>query len=238
MIAGLSRFINTLLAPLLAITAFILILFAYLAPTLMLSTQVSLLTVSPSTALTSPGSSNSSVDGPTVFFGALGSCARANAETTVNCTAPTVSPSYDLSVLPSSAPDLLDAPTATTPVFIAISLALTVIFLFMFTFTAHRAYLGRAGAMFERPQIQRATAWIGFLGFIIGITSFLVLYMWFTKAVDDFNDDIKKTGSDAPQLIAATSNGFIMVWVGFAFYAVPLVSSLSKLHVLTSGGKA
>ena len=75
----------------------------------------------------------------------------------------------DLSVLPSSAPDLLDAPTATTPVFIAISLALTVIFRFMFTFTAHRAFLGRAGAMFERPQIQRATAWIGFMGFIIGM---------------------------------------------------------------------
>lgn len=79
--------------------------------------------------------------------------------------------------------------------------------------------------------------------------------MWFTKAVDDFNDDIKKNGSSAPQLIASTSNGFIstsaltglivtmltlytVVWVGFAFYAVPLVSALSKLHVLTAGGKA
>ena len=88
-----------------------------------------------------------------------------------------------------------------------------------------------------------------------GITSFLVLFMWFTKAVDDFNDDIKKNGSNAPQLIASTSNGFIstsslgifivtaltlhsVVWVGFAFYAVPLVSALSKLHVLTAGGKA
>lgn len=74
-------------------------------------------------------------------------------------------------MLPSSAPDLLDAPTATTPVFIAISLGLTVIFLFMFTFTAHRAFLGKAGALFERPQIQRATAWIGFMGFIIGMST-------------------------------------------------------------------
>lgn len=72
MIAGLSRFITTLLAPILALTSFLLILFAYLSPTLMLATQVSLLTVRPSTALTSPGSSNSSVDGPTVFLGALG----------------------------------------------------------------------------------------------------------------------------------------------------------------------
>ncbi|KZT74655.1 hypothetical protein DAEQUDRAFT_659698 [Daedalea quercina L-15889] len=237
MIAGLSRAINTLLAPILALTALLLILFTYLAPTLMLSTQVALLTVKSSTALTSSGS-NTSVDGPAVFLGALGSCSRSSSETAVNCTVPSVSPSYDLSVLPSNAPDLLDAPTETTPVFIAISLALTVIFLFMFTFTAHRAHLGKAGAMFERPQLQRATAWIGFMGFIIGITSFLVLFMWFTKAVDDFNDDIEKDGSDAPKLIAATSNGFIMVWVGYAFYAVPLVSSLSKLHVMTSGGKA
>ena len=72
MIAGLSRFITTLVAPILALTSFLLILFAYLSPTLMLSTQVSLLTVKPSTTLTSPGSSTSSVDGPTVFLGALG----------------------------------------------------------------------------------------------------------------------------------------------------------------------
>ncbi|PCH33609.1 hypothetical protein WOLCODRAFT_93827 [Wolfiporia cocos MD-104 SS10] len=235
MIAGLSRAINTLLAPLLALTAFLLLLFAYLAPTLMLSTQVALLTVSPSTALTSSNSTKS-VDGPSVFLGALGSCSRPNAETTVTCTAPTVSPIYNLSVLPSSAPDLLNAPTATTPAFIALSLALTVLFLFMYTFTAHRAVLGRAGVPFERPGVQRATAWIGLLGFLIGITSFLILFMWFTKSVDDFNEDIVKLGSGAPSLIAATSNGFVMVWVGYAFYAVPLVSSLAKLHVVS--GKA
>ncbi len=83
-----------------------------------------------------------------------------------------------------------------------------------------------------------------------GITSFLVLRMWFGKAVEDFNRAISKDGSDAPQLIAATSNGFVsestfrfssccqssdeyhpVVWVGFAFYAVPVVCSLAKLHV-------
>jgi len=237
MIAGLSKAINIILAPLLALTALLLLLFSYLAPTVMLSTQVALLTVSPSTSLTQSNvSSSSSVDGPSVFLGALGSCARPNQQSAVICTAPTVSPAYDLSVLPSNAPDLLTAPTATTPAFIAVSLAFTVLFLFMFTFTAHRATLGRLGAPFERPGVQRATAWIGLLGFMIGITSFLVLFMWFWKAVDDFNNDISKLGSDGPQLIAATSNGFVMVWVGYAFYAVPLVSSLAKLHV--ASGKA
>lgn len=72
--------------------------------------------------------------------------------------------------------------------------------------------------------------------------------------MDDFNDDISKIGSDAPELIASLSNGFVsecslcqskqrpiadilpVVWVAYAFYAVPLVSSLAKLHV--AGGKA
>ncbi|KZT02751.1 uncharacterized protein LAESUDRAFT_685041 [Laetiporus sulphureus 93-53] len=236
MIAGLSRAITTLLAPLLSLAAFLLILFAYLAPTLMLSMQVSLLKVSSSTALTS-NSTVSSVDGPTIFLGALGSCSRANNEATVSCTVPSVSPTYNLSVLPSNAPDIFDTPTTATPAFIAVSLAFTVVFLFMYTFTAHHAILGRAGVPFERPQVQRATAWIGLLGFIIGITSFLIIFMWFTKSVDDFNEDIKKLGSDAPNLIATTSNGFVMAWIGYAFYAVPLASSLAKLQV-TVGGKA
>lgn len=36
--------------------------------------------------------------------------------------------------------------------------------------------------------------------------------MWFGKAVEDFNRDISKEGADAPQLIAATSNGFISMY--------------------------
>ena len=44
---------------------------------------------------------------------------------------------------------------------------------------------------------------------LVGITSFLVIRMWFGKAVEDFNRAIFKEGSDAPQLIAYTSNGFV-----------------------------
>jgi hypothetical protein len=32
--------------------------------------------------------------------------------------------------------------------------------------------------------------------------------MWFGKAVEDFNTDIAQGGSNAPQLIAQTGNGF------------------------------
>ena len=72
--------------------------------------------------------------------------------------------------------------------------------------------------------------------------------MWFGKAIQDFNDDVSKIGQDAPQLHASTSNGFIserptltvlylrlnvgtVIWVAYAFYAVPLVCSLAKMHV-------
>lgn len=71
MIAGLSRTITLYLAPVLGLTATILSLLAYLAPTLLLHSQVAFLVVSPSTDLFQPGSSES-VDGPSVFIGVLG----------------------------------------------------------------------------------------------------------------------------------------------------------------------
>lgn len=73
MISGLSKAITLYLAPLLALTAIILSLLAYLAPTLVLHDQVALVTVVPSTALQLVQTNNASnVDGPSVFIGVLG----------------------------------------------------------------------------------------------------------------------------------------------------------------------
>ena len=41
-----------------------------------------------------------------------------------------------------------------------------------------------------------------------GLTSFLILRMWFGKAVEDFNRTIIEDGTGGPQLVADTSNGF------------------------------
>jgi len=235
MIAGLSKFITLYLSPALSLTALLLSLFAYLAPTVLLHDRVALLTVTPSLSLTS--SSSQSVDGPTVFLGALGSCSRPNNAAPVNCITPSLSPVYDLSDLPANAPDLLSAPTATTPTFIAISLGFSILFFILFTLTSFRHKLGaRMEANLDKVAIQRVVAWTGLFGFMIGLTSFLVIRMWFGKAVEDFNTTISKEGGSAPALVANTSNGFIMVYVAYAFYAVPLVAALAKLHV-TSGGK-
>ena len=76
MIAGVSKAINQYLAPLLMLTSLLLIIFAYLAPNVMLATQVALLTVRPSISLTQPTSDVQGVDGPSVFLGALGKFTR------------------------------------------------------------------------------------------------------------------------------------------------------------------
>ncbi|KAJ3522092.1 hypothetical protein NM688_g8925 [Phlebia brevispora] len=210
MIAGLSKAINQYLAPLLLLTSLLLVLFAYLSPNVMLQGKVSLLAVTPSISLTQPQADGSGIDGPSIFLGALGDCTKPSNNGSLTCTPPSVNPYYDLSFLPSNAPDLLSAPTATTPAFIAVSLAFSVIFFFLFTFTALRSKLGKMGPWFDRPMVQRSTAWIGLFGFMIGFTSFLVIRMWFGKAVEDFNTAILEEGKDSAQLVAAVGNGFII----------------------------
>ncbi len=103
----------------------------------------------------------------------------------MTCTPPTVSPTYgaimwcrsvrrvngdvDLSVLPQNSPNLLTAPTATTPVFIAIAIALSIVFFIIFTLVSLRANLGaKLAAALDRPMLHRASAWVGLLGFMIG----------------------------------------------------------------------
>jgi len=232
MIAGLSKAVTLYLAPLLALTAIVLSVFAFLSPTVMLHDQVALLTVTPSTSLIQTGPSRD-IDGPSLFLGVLGSCSRINHDASINCTSPTISPTYDLSALPENAPKLLlSAPTASAPAFISVALAFSLVFLVTFTLISFRHKMGeRLGASLDRPLIQRLSAWIGFFGFMIGLTSFLIIRMWFGKAVQDFNNSIAAQGAQGPNLIAGLGNAFTMVWVAYAFYAVPIIISLAKLNV-------
>jgi len=231
MLNQLSNAVALYLAPILSLTAVLLSLFSYLSPTVMLHTQVSLLVVNPSLLLL-PNPSKDKVDGPSVFLGPLGSCSRTNNDAPINCTVPILNPTYDLSVLPSDASRWLSAPTATTPAFIAIALGFSSIFFVLFSLIAFRAKLGaKLGAALDRPMVQRVCAWIGIFGFMIGLSSFLIIRMWFGKAVDDFNQSIELEGANGPHLIAGISNGFTMVWVGYAFHSIPLVCALAKIHV-------
>jgi hypothetical protein len=235
MIAGLSKAVTLYLAPLLFLAAIFLSLFAYLAPTILLHDQVALLAVVPSASLTQPNSSQN-VDGPSVFLGILGSCSRPHNGVPVNCTAPTVSPIYELSVLPNSGANLsLSAPTQGTPIFVAMGLTLSIFFFVVFVLISFRHKMSpKLTAILDKPLVQRLAAWTGFFGFFIGITSFLVLRMWFGKAVTDFNATIQAQGAQGAQLVAGVGNAFTMVWVAYAFYAVPVIISLAKLNVTAS----
>ena len=71
MLADISKASTLYFTPILMLASLFLILFAYLAPVVMLHSQVSLLTVMPSSVLTQPGS-NKAVDGPSMFLGMLG----------------------------------------------------------------------------------------------------------------------------------------------------------------------
>ncbi|RDB28799.1 hypothetical protein Hypma_015489 [Hypsizygus marmoreus] len=226
MIAGLSKAVVLYLAPLLTLTTIVLSVIVFLSPVIILHDQVALLTVTPLKGL----------DGPSVFLGLLGSCSRLSNSAPLNCTAPTISPVFDVSALPENAPSrLLSAPAASTPAFIAIAIAFSMSFFITFTLVSFRHKMGsRIGGAFEKPLFQHLSAWIGFFGFLIGLTSFLIVRMWFGKAVQDFNDSIEFQRSQAPKLVAAEGNAFTMMWVAYAFYAVPIIVSLAKLNVKAS----
>jgi len=235
MLNGISRFAVLYLAPLLMLTALFLSLLAFLAPSVVLHDHVALLTVLPSTALTNPEAKAG--DGPSLFMGALGSCSRRNNAGSVSCTITSISPEYDTSVLPGNiSNDILSAPPATAPGFIAVAIAASFIFFVAYALISFSDKLGeRFAVQLERPIVQRVTAMIGVFGFIIGLATFVIVRMWFEKTIDDFNKSIISQGKNAPELVAAAGNGFTMVWVAYAFYAIPVIASLTKINVQAEG---
>lgn len=44
---------------------------------------------------------------------------------------------------------------------------------------------------------------------LLGLSAFMILRLWFGKAVEDFNTTISGDGSSAPNLLAAIGNGFV-----------------------------
>jgi hypothetical protein len=69
---------------------------------------------------------------------------------------------------------------------------------------------------------------------IAGLSTYLVLRLWFEKSVQDFD---VTAAADKDNITASTGNGFIMIWVAYAFYAVPLMCALAKLHVTATANK-
>jgi len=212
------------LAPLLYLTVLFLSTFAYLSPAAMLHDQVALLTVTPSAALAQP----QPIDGSRLFLGALGSCSKKNNTAQVQCAIPKLHPVYDLSVLPSSAPKLsIPSLVLNTPPFIAFSLGSAFIFFVLYILRAFRYKMGKAGQLLDKWLMQKLIAWVGVIGFIIGLSSFVSLRRLLGKSVQSFNEAIQNPEYKGPQFVARTANGFIMLWIAYGFYTVALFVTLA-----------
>jgi len=254
MLELLTRLLTHQLPPILSLVAFILALLALLSPVPALHTSVNLLTITPSQLSTPPSvrdvasfeelsrfnvrtlretyiemARDSTGDGPSVFMGLLGSCSRSSDEADVACTNSTFNPVYDLSALPSNTPALaLDGPTSSTPEFILTSIIL------LFLFSLHHALfsLMPEGARIQVPltRMARAMAWLGVIGWLVGMVAVIVLRAWYGNAQTAFNKAIATAGSSAPELTAAVGNGFTMLWIAYAFFAPALLLALVKLN--------
>jgi len=79
--------------------------------------------------------------------------------------------------------------------------------------------------------------------------------MWFGNAVNTFNIQVAQMGKSGPNVQANLSNGFtsrylqlhgalflkllsLVLWVGYAFGAVPLICVLMKIHHATTPAEA
>ncbi|EJT96930.1 hypothetical protein DACRYDRAFT_25367 [Dacryopinax primogenitus] len=252
MLALLTRLLTHHLPPVLSLVSFILALLALLSPVPALHTSVNLLSITPTQ---SPAAKrdvaafeelsrfnirtlrelhielarDTTVDGPSIFMGLLGSCARSSNEADVTCTNSTFNPTYDLSALPTNTPALaLDGPTASTPEFILTSIIL------LFLFSAHHALasLLPEGAKIHGPlgKMARAMGWLGVIGWLVGMVAVIVLRAWYGNAQSAFAKAIAAAGSSAPALTATVGNGFTMLWIAYAFAAPALLIALVKLN--------
>jgi len=218
-----------LVGPALVFVAFILILLAFLAPTVLFHGSVSLLSVA-STNLTQAGVE------PALFLGPLGSCSTPQANTKISlsdCTTVSLSPTYNTSVLQvpgsnSTAYTILSQPPATAPDFILLSIILTGLFCV--------GYIGQCIHHCKKTKIFAPfrdvyVASCGVLSFLTGLIPFIVMRMWFEKMSTDYNavNNVEMAGQNGPVLQAAIGNGFTMAWVAYACYLLPLGVLFSRL---------
>ena len=83
----------------------------------------------------------------------------------------------DFSVLPSNAPQLLLSTPPSAPAFFAVGLMFSTIFFVVFTIISFRHKMGeKMSAALDKPMIQRTSAWLGVIGFIIGENEHLSIH--------------------------------------------------------------
>ncbi|CAE6474471.1 unnamed protein product [Rhizoctonia solani] len=182
------------------------------------------------------------VDGPSVFMGLLGSCARTSNSAPTHCTDESITPVYDLSVLPENRPRFLSNPTTTAPQFLLASIIFLTLFLILHLLFSLPERLPTTPAgivkLASHSLAIRLSAWLGVLGLTMGLCTVIVLRIWTGKAVEDFNQGIIDMGKGAPQLVANIENGFTMMWIAFSFAAPSIICALFQVQFAAAAGKA
>jgi len=250
MISNISK-LAIQLTPLLAVLSTFMILFTYLAPVPILLGSIPLISIGPATPQTSTEAVNirsfvlesrrlpraaalkvvaradaAKESGATLLFGLLGSCTTQDGAA-AKCTAATLNGTYDISSLPSTVP-FVSAPPQTSPHWMLISIIFLVLFLFLTTFPLIPNLPPSISNFLGKPFWRRAVAWIGFLGWMVGMTTAIVLRVSFGNDVDRFNTMAASTGV---ALNAAIGNGFNLLWIAYALATPALFCSLFRLHM-------
>lgn len=104
----------------------------------------------------------------------------------------------------------------------------------------------KVSAWLDKPFVSSTVAWIGLLGFMIGmlllqyvskpiltkektgLTANLVLRMWIGKAVDDFNRGITEQGQKGSPIVASVGNGFTSKYLQSLFMSKAELLSISS----------
>ncbi|KAG8982816.1 hypothetical protein FRB90_006531 [Tulasnella sp. 427] len=74
-----------------------------------------------------------------------------------------------------------------------------------------------------KPVIVKTTAWLGLIGWVFGMITTTVLYIYFGSNCTTFNNDAAAGGE---MLLAELASGFSMLGLAFGLALFPLICSL------------
>jgi len=195
------------------------------------SETLGLLAVKPSLANVNARPGTPPPDGPSFFLGPLASCSKDSNDGVMNCTRQSIRPTYDTSSLPDdSLTVVLSPPSPAIAGIMATSLAITGLFFVLYTPVVVRQAYGMGPEACSGPGIQMACRWVGGIGFVSGLSSFIIMLMWFSKTVTDINNFISSQGSQGPRLAAELGHSWYFVIGGYSAFLVPCAVAMMEMN--------
>jgi len=114
-----------------------------------------------------------------------------------------------------------------TPLIIAVSLCCASACFLLYILRIFRYTMGK-GQTFGSRGMQKWIVFLGVIGFITGLSTFIALRISLGTSVQRFNDAIQDPRYTGPHFVGHVANGFTMLWVAYGFYAVAVSITLYK----------